>query len=614
MIAHLVTHVVECLNMFPRKNGISDTMSPSSIVTGRALPDFNKFTLEFGSYVQVFEDNNPCNTIKARTLGAICLGHTGNAHGDHYFLSLATGERIVRRGFTHIENIPDTAIARVEALALMDDQPLIQNNLLVEWRPNVPIDESIYDADYNPTDDPDDEDLPAEFNPIDPDELEYLLQPTDDDLFPPVLDQGAMAAADELVEHDENVFQPEPEDQLEGNFLDGPDDDGDDDYHDNDDNAGLGENQGAPDGENEGAPEENQGAPDGENEGAPDGANQGVNDIDEDVPPTPPPGYNLRPRQHDGATRWPRFQHALDDPHSGQSYFPPTTLLQTPRSILKKVPVTLLQIASKSIPAPSGRMRQLLFGFVMTQMSEKSGYRKHGKRAEQALMDEFRQLHDLHVFFPMFANELTPEQRKSALRAINLIKEKRDGRLKGRTVADGRPQRSLYDKSETASPTVSADALLATIMIDAHEKRNTATADVVGAYLKALMDEFVLMKFTGKSVEIICEMDDMYKQYVTAEKGVKTLYVRLNRALYGCVKSALLWYNVFAEALQDMGFELNPYDQCVANCMIDGAQCTVAWYVDDTKISHRDEKVVTQVIEKIEAKFGKMSVTTRSWV
>jgi hypothetical protein len=84
-----------------------------------------------------------------------------------------------------------------------------------------------------------------------------------------------------------------------------------------------------------------------------------------------------------------------------------------------------------------------------------------------------------------------------ALRAINLIKEKRDGRLKGRTVADGRPQRSLYTKYETASPTVSTDALMLSIMIDAHEGRDVATADVAGAYLKADMDDFVIMKFTG---------------------------------------------------------------------------------------------------------------------
>ena len=43
--------------------------------------------------------------------------------------------------------------------------------------------------------------------------------------------------------------------------------------------------------------------------------------------------------------------------------------------------------------------------------------------------------------------------------------------------------------------------------------------------------------------------------------------------------------------------------------MIEGKQCTVAWYVDDNKISHVDKTVVTRIIGAIEAKFGKMTVT-----
>ena len=58
-----------------------------------------------------------------------------------------------------------------------------------------------------------------------------------------------------------------------------------------------------------------------------------------------------------------------------------------------------------------------------------------------------------------------------------------------------------------------------------------------------------------------------------------------------------------------MGFELNPYDLCVANAEIEGSQCTICWYVDDNKINHKKEKVVDKIIEKIEKKFGKMTTT-----
>jgi hypothetical protein len=47
---------------------------------------------------------------------------------------------------------------------------------------------------------------------------------------------------------------------------------------------------------------------------------------------------------------------------------------------------------------------------------------------------------------------------------------------------------------------------------------------------------------------------------------------------------------------------------CVANKTIYGKQCTIAWYVDDMKISHVDPNVVTKEIQEIENKFGKMTV------
>jgi hypothetical protein len=242
-------------------------------------------------------------------------------------------------------------------------------------------------------------------------------------------------------------------------------------------------------------------------------------------------------------------------------------------------------------------------------MSAKAGIKKHGRAAEEALLAEFAQLEQLNVFEAIDPTKLSKEQRLGALRSINLIKEKRTGKLKGRAVADGRPQRSLYDKSETASPTVSNDALMLSLMIDAKERRDVAIADVAGAYLKAEMDDFVVMKLTGEDVRIFCEMNPRYEKYAVTEKGHRVLYVRLLKALYGCVKSALLWYKLFSEHLQGMGFVLNPYDPCVANCDVNGKQCTIVWFVDDNKISHVESGVVTQMISLIEERFGKMTVT-----
>ena len=59
MTVHLVKKAVENLKQFPAKGGISKYMSTLTIITGKIFPDYNMLTLEFGTYVQIFENNDP---------------------------------------------------------------------------------------------------------------------------------------------------------------------------------------------------------------------------------------------------------------------------------------------------------------------------------------------------------------------------------------------------------------------------------------------------------------------------------------------------------------------------------------------------------------------------
>ena len=98
-----------------------------------------------------------------------------------------------------------------------------------------------------------------------------------------------------------------------------------------------------------------------------------------------------------------------------------------------------------------------------TQMSAKKGIQVYGERALNAIITEYKQLEDLSVFTPIDVKTLPAEDRKGALHAIDLIKEKRTGKLKDRTVVDGRKQRPLYDKYEISSPALSQDVFLASL-------------------------------------------------------------------------------------------------------------------------------------------------------
>jgi hypothetical protein len=120
MTIHFVLNVIKLLNFFPTKGGVSDTLSPKTILSGETL-DYKKHqSLQLGEYCQVHEEDNPRNSQISRTKGAISLGPRDNLQGGFKFMALNSGNKIVRRSWDVIP-MPDLVIDRVNALCR--DQP-----------------------------------------------------------------------------------------------------------------------------------------------------------------------------------------------------------------------------------------------------------------------------------------------------------------------------------------------------------------------------------------------------------------------------------------------------------------------------------------------------------
>ena len=78
------------------------------------------------------------------------------------------------------------------------------------------------------------------------------------------------------------------------------------------------------------------------------------------------------------------------------------------------------------------------------------------------------------------------------------------------------------------------------------------------------------------------------------------------------LQSSLLYYKKFVKDIEEIGFELNPYDPCVANKMVLGKQLTLTWHVDDIKASHVMTKVIDDLVKWIEEKHGGTTKVTPS--
>jgi hypothetical protein len=151
--------------------------------------------------------------------------------------------------------------------------------------------------------------------------------------------------------------------------------------------------------------------------------------------------------------------------------------------------------------------------------------------------------------------------------------------------------------------------------IDAKEERDVGVVDLPAAFMQVRMkgERTVHMKLEGKMAELMVQIDPkMYRKYIQMENGRMVLYVELEKALYGTLTGAFLFWKKLSKQLIKWGFVLNPYDSCVANKIVDGKQCTILWHVDDLKISHVDPKVVDDVIELLKSEFGKEAPLTIS--
>jgi hypothetical protein len=120
MMIHILLNVVKLLNFFPTKGGVSDTLSPKTIMSGETLYFKKHLSLQIGQYCQVHEEYTPRNSQVARTKGAISLGPSVNLQGGFKFIALNSGKKIVRRSWDVIP-MPDVIINRVNEL--VGDQP-----------------------------------------------------------------------------------------------------------------------------------------------------------------------------------------------------------------------------------------------------------------------------------------------------------------------------------------------------------------------------------------------------------------------------------------------------------------------------------------------------------
>ena len=82
MTIHLAGYANYWENAFPSASGVSQTISPSSLIEGKRKPDFNYQHISYGSYALVYVGTK--NNMKARSVPVNALKPSNDWGG--YFL------------------------------------------------------------------------------------------------------------------------------------------------------------------------------------------------------------------------------------------------------------------------------------------------------------------------------------------------------------------------------------------------------------------------------------------------------------------------------------------------------------------------------------------------
>ncbi len=143
---------------------------------------------------------------------------------------------------------------------------------------------------------------------------------------------------------------------------------------------------------------------------------------------------------------------------------------------------------------------------------------------------------------------------------------------------------------------MSTEAVFVTAVVNAYKGCEAACFDIPGTFLHADSGKDITIILKGRLAELMVQiLPNLYRKYISVDrKGTTILYIKMQKASYGLLRSALLFYKKLVAYLESIGFKLNPYDPCVANKEMNWNQMTVCWHVDDLKVSDMDPRENTR--------------------
>lgn len=248
---------------------------------------------------------------------------------------------------------------------------------------------------------------------------------------------------------------------------------------------------------------------------------------------------------------------------------------------------------------------------MVLNLSIKKGKAKYGSLADSSILSELEQIvvDDPPKLKPVKRKDQSREDMRRAIMSFLFLKAKETPtgdfeKLKSRLVANGKQQdASLFPNK--SSPTAKLDHILLVLALAAKFGCDCSVVDITGAYLEADWTNPVkqLVWLEKPMVDILVAKYPEYAEFVEPDGRMLT---QAMKALYGCLESSRMWYDLLTSVLSDMGFEKTDIDPCVMVMHRDGRKLIVVIYVDDLLVVTEHTKDASFVLNGLMKRFKKV--------
>ena len=298
--------------------------------------------------------------------------------------------------------------------------------------------------------------------------------------------------------------------------------------------------------------------------------------------------------------------HGVPDPLEGlAALFEPPPVDQTHQLVAPTLPLPLSDCQTRT---SSGVIRRRNYTHLakVYNISVKKALVNMRDAATNSIKCELQQLHDKTVWIGLPPSVKSPSK---PIMSFMFLKEKFDSqgqfqKLKARLVAGGHMQVTselLYEQIH--SPTASLPHLFIVACLAARDKAHIKTIDIAGAYLNA---NIASHKIDPILSEFLVDIDPSTYRPLVRNNG--KIVVQLQKALYGCVESAKLWYDLLTSSLISDGYAQVPSDPCVFMKDINNRPTYVVVYVDDLFVVSQNMVAIDELESLLRSRFKDITV------